>query len=225
MNDIGIIYAAGGSGSRYQGNKLFAELGGEELFLRSIRNFMTLCPPEHAVLVVPEALLAEYRDIVADRLPEYPLQIVAGGAQRTDSVRNGLKALPEAVRYVAVHDAARPMAGIELFRRCLEAARECGGAIPGKPVSDTIKKIDKRHIITETVDRSELWSVETPQIFSRAKLADAYRRTSGGFTDDAGVMAEAGYPVKMVHNPDWNLKITYPEDLRLLQLLEADRRR
>lgn len=221
MSDVGIIYAAGGSGSRYQGNKLFAELGGEPLFLRSIRNFMVLCPPEHAILVVPEALLPEYRKIAADRLPEYPLRIVAGGVLRTDSVRNGLNALPETVKYVAVHDAARPLAGASLFLRCLEAARECGGAIPGKPVSDTVKKIDGRNFITGTVDRSGLWSVETPQVFCRARLDDAYRRASGGFTDDAGVMAEAGYPVKMVHNPDLNLKITYPEDLRIIQLLET----
>lgn len=219
MNDIGIIYAAGGSSSRYRGNKLFAELNGEPLFIRSIRNFAALCPPPHAVLVAPESALAEFRAALAEFLPDYPLAVVAGGAERSDSVRNGLKALPETVQYVAVHDAARPLAGAELLLTCLEAARECGGAIPGKPVSDTVKKVDARHFITATVDRSELWRVETPQVFRRALLDDAYRRAPSGFTDDAAVMAHAGYPVKMVHNPALNPKITYPEDLQVIQLI------
>jgi 2-C-methyl-D-erythritol 4-phosphate cytidylyltransferase len=224
MNDVGIIYAAAGGGSRYRGNKLFAELNGEPLFLRPIRNFMELCPPEHAVLTVPEPLLAEYRKIMNSRLPEYPMRIIAGGAERTDSVRNGLKALPDTVEYVAVHDAARPMAAAGLFLKCLEAAREFGAAVPGKPVSDTIKKIDDRSFITATVDRGGLWRVETPQIFRRLLLDDAYRRASGSFTDDAAVMADAGYPVKMVYNPAPNLKITYPEDLRaIIHLMAAGR--
>jgi len=224
MNDIGIIYAAGGSGSRYRGNKLFVELGGEPLFLRSIRNFMNLCPPENAVLVVPGTLLAEYRQIVREHLAEYPLQVVFGGMERSDSVRNGLNALPDGIEYVAVHDAARPMADAALFLKCLEAARECGGAIPGKPVSDTLKRVDEHNLITGTVDRSELWRVETPQVFRRALLDDAYRRIPGGFTDDAAVMAAAGHPVRMVYNPALNLKITYPEDLEVIQHLEARRK-
>ncbi len=219
MNDIGIIYAAGGSSSRFGGNKLFADLNGEPLFLRSIRTFAELCPPEHAVLVVPAALEAEFCAALEWHWPEYPLRVVTGGAERTDSVRNGLKALPKAVRYVAVHDAARPLATAGLFRQCLAAARECGGAVPGKPVPDTIKKIDRENFITATVDRSELWSVETPQIFRRSLLEDAYRRAANSFTDDAGVMAEAGYPVKMVISPALNLKVTYPENLQVIQLI------
>ncbi len=218
INEIGIIFAAGGSSNRYGRNKLFEPVNGEPLFIRTIRNFRDVCRPEHAVLVVPKSLSGEYADALKKYLPDYPLQLTHGGMERSDSVRNGLKALPQDVAYVAVHDAARPQAGRKLLQECLEAARQHGGAVPGKPVTDTIKRVDNGNMVTATVDRSTLWRVETPQVFRRDLLEDAYRRAEKNFTDDAAVMENAGYPVKMVYNPDSNIKVTYQQDLAILTL-------
>lgn len=218
INDIGIIFAAGGSSNRYGRNKLFEQINGKPLFIWTICNFCDVCRAEHAVLVVPESLNNEFSAALNRYLPGYPLLVTNGGQERSDSVQNGLKALPSNVAYVAIHDAARPQADQNLLLECLETARKYGGAIPGKPVTDTIKKVDEHGMITATVDRNGLWRVETPQVFRRDLLENAYRQADKNFTDDAAVMEHASCPVKMVYNPVSNIKVTYPEDLAVLNL-------
>ena len=142
-------------------------------------------------------------------------------------MKNGLAALPDGVTIAAIHDAARPLATLALLERLVESARTTGGAIPGKPVTDTLKRTDATGLICETVSRSGLWRVETPQVFRRAALEEAYRRAGDReFTDDAGVMEAAGFPVAMVHNEAENLKLTYAGETELLaRLLEVEPRR
>ena len=127
---------------------------------------------------------------------------------------------------VAVHDAARPLASAALLETLADEARRTGGAIPGKPVTDTLKRSDASGLVAETVDRTGLWRVETPQVFDLALLRAAYARFPDcDFTDDAGVMAAAGDPCRILLNPDDNLKITYPGDLELLAARVAEARR
>lgn len=227
LDDTGMVIVAGGSARRFGGgNKLLIELAGMPLFLHTVRRFL----PELAgriVVVVPRAERETFRSAADRFLPGQRLIWAEGGAVRSESVKNGLAALPDGVTIAAIHDAARPLANLALLEKLVEKVRTTGGAIPGKPVTDTLKRTDSAGLICETVNRSGLWRVETPQVFRRAALEEAYRRAGDQeFTDDAGVMEAAGFPVAMVHNEAENLKLTYAGETELLaRLLEAEPRR
>ena len=225
INNLGIIIAAGGSGRRYgSGNKLFEMLDSKPLFIHSVLNFHGCCPDSNLVFVAPESELDKFRTITAKYLPGNSIIFTSGGSSRGQSVKNGLAMLGNNVEYVAVHDAARPLASAELLHKCLEIAVQHGGAVPAKPVTDTIKRADGSGKIIETIDRSALWRVETPQVFPLAGLKAAYslaERNGMEFTDDAGVMEHAGLPAYIVHNPDNNIKITYSEDIRLIEYIKS----
>ncbi len=215
LNDCALILAAGGSSRRFGGgNKLLREVGGVPVFIHTLRRFYGLLP---VVAVVPAEAREEFEQAAAG----YPGVVWAcGGATRGESVMNGLAALPHPVSLVAIHDAARPLADGALLEKLLERAREMGGAIPGKPVTDTVKRTQPDGLIVEEVSREGLWRVETPQVFDREKLLAAYRAAGErSFTDDAGVMAAAGFPVAVVSNPAENLKLTYDFEFERLAAL------
>lgn len=218
IGNLGIVIAAGGSASRYgKGNKLFEKLAGVPLFIHSIRSFMTLCPPENIILSCAEKEIEKFKRELNRHLKGLKIRFVKGGASRTESVYNGISALSETVEIVAVHDAARPFASAALLLNCVKSCAKYDGAIAARPVTDTVKRADKNHLIKETLDRSVLWTVETPQVFILEKLKKAYLKalkSKKHFTDDAGIMEYAGYSVCLVENPDFNIKITYPADLK-----------
>lgn len=221
FNNLGIIIVAGGSGSRYgTKNKLMEMMSGFPLFIHSVRQFQDCCPNRNFILVVPEKELNLFREKIQMYLPGLEVILVAGGQTRGNSVWNGLQALDTAAEYVAVHDAARPLATDFLLGECLAAAVKFGGAIPGKPLNDTLKKTGKDGKVIATIPRDGLWRIETPQVFRTKELIEAYRNAilqQLEFTDDAGVMEIAGHPVYIVYNPDNNVKITCPEDLVVAQ--------
>jgi 2-C-methyl-D-erythritol 4-phosphate cytidylyltransferase len=138
---------------------------------------------------------------------------IAGGAHRSESVRNALAAAPDA-DVVVVHDAARPFASAELFRACI-AAIEAGAdaAIAATPVTDTIKEADPDGRVTRTLDRSRLWSIQTPQAFRADILRRAFEGNLANATDDAMLVEALGGDVQIVEAPPGNFKITWPEDL------------
>ena len=224
--DTGFVMVAGGSARRFGGgNKLLLEAGGLPVFLHGVREFAGAMPGRF-VIVTPADQGELFRSLAEKYCPEARILWTTGGAARSDSVRAGLAMLPDGVNFVAIHDAARPLATRELLAKVLERAREIGGAVPGKPVTDTLKRTDGEGVISETVDRSDLWRVETPQVFDAAKLKQAYEAAAGReFTDDAGVMAAAGFDTAVVFNPAENLKITYAGDAAILvRLLEEQGR-
>ena len=138
---------------------------------------------------------------------------IAGGAARSESVRNALAAVPDA-DIVVVHDAARPFASAELFRACI-AAVESGAdaAIAATPVTDTIKQAEADGRVVRTLDRSHLWSIQTPQAFRADVLRRALEGDVTGATDDASLVEALGGDVRIVEAPASNFKITWPEDL------------
>ncbi|MBN2642430.1 MAG: 2-C-methyl-D-erythritol 4-phosphate cytidylyltransferase [Victivallales bacterium] len=223
MSDLGIVIAAGGSSSRYGGaNKLFDKIDGIPVFIFSIADFACLCLPDSMVLVTPEAEIEEFRRYLNQYLPHLDIKVVPGGPTRCHSVRNGLNALPERIEYVAIHDAARPLATAEILKKCLEEARKYDGAIAGRPLTDTIKKTSSDQTIAATVCRADLWGVETPQVFQLNKLRKAYDAAIDNeinYTDDAGVMEACGYKLKLVHFPQSNLKITWPGDTSVAEAI------
>ena len=150
---------------------------------------------------------------------------VAGGAERSHSVRAALAAAPPEADVVLVHDAARPLLTAELVERCLRALDEDGGwdaAIAAAPVTDTVKRAADGLQVTETLVRSALWAVQTPQVFRRAALEQALSRPDeelAAATDDAMLVEQDGGRVRVVEGPAENLKVTTAVDLRLAELL------
>jgi len=158
------------------------------------------------------------------RLPApKPLRILpCGGATRQATVRNALAYLPDGVRFVAVHDAARPLISHALLDRLVETATRYGTAVPALPVQDTLKRADDGRTVQATVPREGLYRVQTPQVFRADWLINAHRRAAEqGFeqaTDDAQLLERAGYPVYLAEGDPRNLKLTTPDDLHLLRL-------
>lgn len=219
-NDLGVVFAAGGSGKRFAPdgaiNKLFADLKGLPVFLHSIISFSEVCLRENMVLVVNGALELAFSEMLEEYLPNSGIRICAGGDTRMDSVYNGLLKLPETTTLAAVHDAARPLASANLLLDAYDCAKKYGNAVAGRRITDTVKRTDRDGIVTEDIDRERLWSVETPQIFDKEKLLAAYVKAFDmdfRATDDAGVMMFSGYPVKMFENMGKNSKLTFYGDL------------
>jgi 2-C-methyl-D-erythritol 4-phosphate cytidylyltransferase len=156
---------------------------------------------------------------------EQPPDRVVGGASRSESVRNALAAAPEA-EIAVVHDAARPLVTPELVGRCLEALAGYDGVVAAVPMSDTVKETDDDARVVRTLDRSRLWSIQTPQVFRADVLRralDVSAEALAAATDDASLVEAAGGSVVVVEAPPENIKITSPLDLEFAEtLLRAD---
>lgn len=209
-----VVVAAGGSRRFGERNKLLEPLGGQPVFLHCLRRLGTVVPPERTVLVVPPAERAAFAAALAGC--GLAIALVDGGASRAESVRAGLRALPPAVRLAAVQDAARPFTSAELLEHCLASAREHGSGVAAHRVTDTIKTVDEEEFVLDTPDRSRLRATETPQVFRRAELEDAYRlclERSMQPGDEAQALESLGRPVRLVLHEDPNPKLTYRTDL------------
>ena len=217
MTSVGIIVVAAGSGTRLGANqpKAFVEVRGVPMLERALGNVFGSVEPAQVVVVAPASHLAAARSIAARAAGAAvdSVSVVEGGATRQDSVANGLAALAGSVEVVLVHDAARALTPSVLFDRVVRAVRASGsGIIPSLPVADTIKRVADDRVL-ETVDRSSLVHVQTPQGFPRAELEAAYAAARQEFTDDAALFAEAGHPVTVVEGEARAFKITTPWDL------------
>lgn len=188
---------AGGSGERFGQAKQYADLGGRRVIDRS--RSVAESVSDGVVLVVPAA------DVQREGG-------VAGGSTRSDSVRAGLTAVPADATVICVHDAARPLATAALFERVIDAvARGADGAVPGVAVADTIKVVDGV-VVVDTLDRSRLVAVQTPQAF-RADVLRAAHAADATATDDAALVERAGGRVVVVEGEAENRKLTRPDDL------------
>jgi len=200
MSVVGIVPAAG-AGERLGADvpKAFAVLGGRPMVEWSLEVLREVC--DRVVVAVPP-----------DRV--HPPDLVAGGATRSESVRNALDAAPEAT-VVVVHDAARPLVTVDLVRRCLDGLEEgCDGVIAAMPVTDTVKEVE-HGVVLRTPDRSRLWAAQTPQVFR----AEALRRAVGEATDDASLIEAMGGRVRVVEGTRENLKVTTSLDVRIAEML------
>jgi 2-C-methyl-D-erythritol 4-phosphate cytidylyltransferase len=146
------------------------------------------------------------------------IQVIDGGAQRHDSVANALARVKPEADFVCVHDAARPCLANEWIDKVFDAAEKTGAAIFAIPVSGTLKRLGPDHVIQETVSRAGLWEAQTPQVFRRELLLEAYAKRDGlAATDDAQLVERLGHAVTVVPGSPVNLKITTREDLRLAE--------
>ncbi len=225
MQVVALVLGAG-RGERFRASggdsavpKALVPLAGKSLLERSIRA-MARAPEVDAVLpVLSQEGLASWPTVAAQCADCVGLlDPVVGGRERTDSVRNGIADLPEDVRWVAVHDAARPMVSAADVSRVIAAAKEEGAALLACPVTDTIHRADAAGNVAETPVRKDLWAALTPQVFRRDWLEDALAGAAaaagGPATDDADLVARLGHTVVLVAGDPANLKITTAADLR-----------
>lgn len=176
------------------------------------------------IVVAPEEFVTEVQALMTQVAVE--LQVVAGGDTRQASVLRGLITLPEDVDVVLVHDAARPLVPADVVTNVVAAVRAGHPAvIPALPVVDTVKRVDTSSHVTETVDRSELRAVQTPQGFSRSVLQRVHAEADGDdITDDGGLVEAAGIPVLVIEGHEEALKVTRPLDLVIAEAIVAKRR-
>lgn len=216
-----IILAAGASSRMGDVDKLWADLGGRPLIAHSIATLGAVEGVQTLVIAGPVDHYAEFGLYATDAiLRGVQLRCVQGGRRRQDSVAAAIAAAPDAAWYL-VHDGARPFVTAGLARRVLEGARRHGAAIPGIPVTDTIKHIDGDGRILATVERASLRAVQTPQGFAGPLLRRAHAEVSGDVTDDAAMVEWLGSPVFVVPGDPANMKVTTPTDLTVARALLA----
>jgi len=208
-------------------DKLFAVIAGEPVIAHPIRAFEHATSVGEIVVVAREDRHDEIRKISRDRGFEKVLSIVPGGERRQDSVRAGLDRINHDAKYVAVHDAARPLITPEQIERAFEQCRVHGAAAAlAQPVNDTLKRADADLLVVGSVDRRQLYAMQTPQIFERKLIEDAYGAVYAEnilVTDEVSAVERLGYKVALVLDDDLNLKITYPRDLPVADFILRDR--
>lgn len=223
------IVPAGGLGTRMGSRrpKQYLRVGGAPILVATLRALGRTRGIAGIVVAVPEAHVEATRRLLARlRVPRI-LDVVAGGADRQESVWRALQRIPEGAERVVVHDAVRPFIDRALVARVLDAAASGGAATCGIPVRETVKRVTGG-AIEATIPRQGLWLTQTPQAFTRALLWEAHdkaRRDGFAGTDDAVLVERLGVTVAMVQGLPQNLKITTPEDLQTARAWAAPRRR
>lgn len=215
------IVPAAGRGLRMGMNtpKQFLKLSGQSVVARTVEALAAAPFLSGLFLVVPEDFLPAAREIadsMATRLrPGCEITILAGGVLRQDSVFNALSRLPADCQWVLIHDGVRPFVSKDLLKRTLRGASHTGACIAALPATDTVKRVRGESVL-ETLPRDEIWLVQTPQVFRRDLLLEAYeeaRRQGWEVTDDASLVERLGYSVTVVSGERTNIKLTTPEDL------------
>ncbi|MGA3267432.1 MAG: 2-C-methyl-D-erythritol 4-phosphate cytidylyltransferase [Verrucomicrobiota bacterium] len=212
------ILVAAGQGARMGGgvDKLFLSVAGRPLVAHTWQRFNDAPCIDEIVLVVRKGRAPAFAKLAAEFKFQKPFRLVAGGTERQDSVWNGLDALSAAAEIVVVQDAARPCTTDELIAATVKAAGEIGAAVAAQPVTDTIKESADGRFVERTLDRSRLWSVQTPQTFRvkviRRALEEARRRKLI-LTDDTAACELIGQPVRLISSVAPNPKVTVPGDV------------
>jgi 2-C-methyl-D-erythritol 4-phosphate cytidylyltransferase len=222
MATFAVILPAAGQSSRFRDRekKPFTNLDGRAVWLRSAELFVTRPDVCQCLVVVAPEDQEMFRRRYGPNLAFMDVQIVDGGAERLASVANALARVKAEADFVAVHDAARPCLTEELVNAVFAQAEKTGTAVPAVPVSDTLKQVDVRLTVQATVPRKGLWLAQTPQVFRREWLVEAYaKRPLPGpeVTDDAQLVEAAGHPVSIVEGATTNIKITSKSDLFLAE--------
>ena len=216
------IVVAAGNSQRMGFDKLTADLGGRPLFIRTLERFENCPEVDEIVLVANEERIKNFAILVEEYRLRKVAAVVPGGADRHLSVWKGLGVLSENVAMVAVHDGARPLVTSGTISKAMTLATKCGAVVLAAPVVETLKKVDSDGLVVGSVDRSGLWTMQTPQIFRRDWLMTAYELVLARgvrVTDETSAAEMAGFPVRLMQSSDWNVKVTYPSDLELARSL------
>jgi len=226
MNVIALIPAAG-AGKRMGGdkNKQYLEIGGRPILVHTLEVFDGCDAVSEICLIAPEDDCSYACELIDGMRLIKPVRVIPGGKERQDSVHNGLNSI-SGCDIVMVHDGVRPFVTEEILNRSLEETVRCGAAVVAVPAKDTIKTVDKDRNVIETLERSKLWQVQTPQTFKYEIIKEAFEKAyRDGFygTDDASLVERAEHKVCIVPGSYQNIKITTPEDMIIAEAILRSR--
>jgi 2-C-methyl-D-erythritol 4-phosphate cytidylyltransferase len=217
MSTFAVILPAAGKSQRFRDKhykKPFAPLDNRPVWMHSAERFLNRDDVKQTILIISPEDREQFYSKFGANVAILGVEVVQGGAERSDSVQNALAQVRDDIDFVAVHDAARPCIANEWIDRVFAAAEKSDAAILAIPVAGTLKRVGGDHLIKETVSRESLWEAQTPQVFRRQLLIDAYARRGGSRpTDEAQLVEQFGRPVTVVQGSPINLKITTKEDL------------
>jgi 2-C-methyl-D-erythritol 4-phosphate cytidylyltransferase len=223
----GAVIVAAGRGTRFGRPKQFVEIAGLPMVGWSLRTFAAMPEIVELAIVTEEEWLEPMRALVDQIAPAQTAHIVAGGATRQESVRNGLRALESRVNAVFVHDGARPLVRAEDVRRGMREVRDGRGAVLAAQVVDTIKVVDPETMnVLRTLDRQSLWAAQTPQFAMLRDLLRAHanaQRAEIDMTDDVALLERNGLDVAIVPASHENFKVTHPGDVSRAEVLLQER--
>jgi len=212
------IIVAGGNGSR-MGTELpkqFLRVSSIPVLMHTIRNFHDFDPSIQLIVVLPADEIDNWKELCRQHHFDIPHLLIAGGDTRFQSVKNGLSLINDS-ELIAIHDGVRPLVSHETLNRCFTGAEETGTAIPVLPANESVREGTMNS--SAPVDRSRYFLVQTPQVFKASLIQESYKQPwIPEFTDDASVAEHSGIRVHMVMGNRENIKITFPEDLRIAEL-------
>lgn len=224
---LGVVLLAAGLGTRLPGQtkKQFRKVDNKEIFIHTLNNIIKVRYLKEIIFVASKEDFSDLKKIINQYYPSQVqmIQIVEGGATRQKSVLNGLRVLSEFITTVAIHDAVRPFASAQLFDRTVAAIESFSGAIPILPIKETIKTLNQ-NLIEKTINRSEAFIAQTPQIFAKDPILKAHElaeKEGWNCTDDSQVAELAGLLVATIIGEESNIKITTATDLLFAEMLYA----
>ena len=228
MSRVAVILPAAGRSSRFGGRekKPFTNLDGRPVWLRTAELFVTRPDVCQCLIIVAPDDRDLFRSRYAANLAFMDIEVAEGGAERFESVANALKLVKEDAELVAIHDAVRPCVTSEQIDAVFARASQTGAALLAVPVADTVKRVDDRKQVKETLPRQGLWLAQTPQVFRRDWLVAAYAGRAGlgsGVTDDAQLVEASGHAVHVVEGTATTIKITAQADLMLAKAILQSR--
>lgn len=242
MSKFSVILPAAGQSSRFSHRKAelaefdtpllrkkqFATLGNAAVWVHAARKFLDRRDVIQIIIAIADEDRNEFDRKFHSNVVIDGIEVASGGAQRADSIRNCLALVKPEAEFICVHDAARPCVTSDLVDKVFAKAVQTGAAMLACPVADTLKRVDsKSHLITQTVSREGLWAAQTPQVFKRQWLEEAYKAAnSSAATDDCMLIEQAGHQVAVVESSQVNLKITTQEDLLIAaQLVNLNKKK
>ncbi len=218
------VITAGGIGKRMGSAipKQFLEIQGTPLLMETIALFHQYDPAAQLIITLPNDWWDYWKKLCTKHDFQIEHELIAGGKERFDSIKNALEKAKG--QLIGIHDGVRPLVSLSTIDSCMESAKEHGAAIPVLPVKESIRQGD--FVTSNAVDRSKIYTVQTPQCFQAKLIKDAYQTEfKSSFTDDASVAEAAGNVVKLVEGNEENIKITSPFDLRIAEVFYANKKR
>jgi 2-C-methyl-D-erythritol 4-phosphate cytidylyltransferase len=220
------VIPAAGTGIRMGSKKAkqFLDLGGKPLLAITLRHFQESHLVDRIIVVVSQQDV-DYclQEIVDTYNLSKVFKVISGGKSRQDSVRNGIEAVPHTCRWVLIHDGVRPLVTKDLIQKAISAAQSFRAVTTGLPITESVKEVDSQGRILRSIDRSDLWLIQTPQIFRREDIHLAHQEAlEQGWkeaTDDAFLIEKMGIPVKIIKGEESNIKVTTPLDLQIARFL------
>ena len=218
---ISAIIPAAGSGVRFGDKKQFKVINGHPLIYHTLKPFLESNMINEVVVVASEQDMGLVKKIILSLKPSKNILVVTGSSTRQGSIKNALKSINKKTNVICIHDAVRPFVTKKLISRLIKSLQGNDSIIVGKKSTDTLKHV-VNSLVEKTLNREEVWSVQTPQVFHKEVLLDAYEKASNENligTDDAALLEKAGYKVKIIEDNSINFKITTKEDWTIAQAL------